>query len=68
VIGGRFYVVVSHFNGSTPDHRLYSYNPATNAWTARAAPSFSGSFTRVELDGRSYLFMAAGNKSALYTP
>jgi hypothetical protein len=24
--------------------------------------------TRVELDGRSYLFMAAGNKSALYTP
>ena len=68
VIGGRFYVVVSHFNGSTFDPRLYSYNPATNAWTARAAPSFSGSVTRVELDGRSYLFMAAGNKSALYTP
>jgi N-acetylneuraminic acid mutarotase len=68
VIGGRFYVVVEHFNGSTPDHRLYSYNPATNEWKARAKPGFFGSATRVELDGRFHLFMATGNKSALYTP
>lgn len=68
VIGGRFYVVVGHFNGTTPDHRLYSYNPTTNEWRARAAPSFFGSVTRVELDGRFHLFMASGNKSALYTP
>ena len=68
VIGGRFYVVVEHFNGSTPDHRLYSYSPTTNEWKTRAKPSFFGSATRVQLDGRFHLFMATGNKSALYTP
>jgi N-acetylneuraminic acid mutarotase len=59
---GKFYVVV---RGHT-----YAYNPATNQWTTRAAaPSGGfGSVTRVALDGRSYLFMATGNQSWLYTP
>jgi N-acetylneuraminic acid mutarotase len=62
-LGGRFYVVVS---GSVM--RSYAYNPATNRWTAKAAPDFLGSVVRVALDGRSRLFTASGNRSALYTP
>ena len=62
---GKFYVVVG---GSPP--RTYAYNPVTNQWKARAAaPSFGfGSVTRVTLDGSTYLFMATGNRSWLYTP
>jgi len=59
---GQFYVVVG---GQT-----YAYNPVTNQWKTRAAaPSGGfGSVTRVTLDGISYLFMATGNQSWLYTP
>jgi N-acetylneuraminic acid mutarotase len=67
-LGGRFYVVVHGFNGTTPVNRAYAYNPAINQWTAKAAPNFFGSATRVTLDGRPHLFMAGGNRSALYTP
>ena len=67
-LGGRFYVVVHGFNGTTPDIRAYTYSPGTNQWKPTAAPDFSGSATRVTLDGRSHLFMAGGNRSALYTP
>jgi hypothetical protein len=59
---GQFYVVVG---GQT-----YAYNRATNQWKTRAAaPSGGfGSVTRVTRDGNSYLFMATGNQSWLYTP
>ena len=59
---GKVYVVVG---GQT-----YAYNPATNQWKTRAAAPSSGfgSVTRVTLDGNSYLFMATGNRSWLYTP
>jgi N-acetylneuraminic acid mutarotase len=59
---GKFYVVVG---GQT-----YAYNPVTNQWKTRAAaPSGGfGSVTRVTLDGKTYLFMATGNRSWLYTP
>jgi Kelch motif len=67
-LGGQFYVVVHRFNGTTPVIRAYAYNPATNKWTAKAAPDIFGSMARVTLDGRSFLFMAAGDQSALYTP
>ncbi|HEY5939368.1 MAG TPA: kelch repeat-containing protein, partial [Gemmatimonadales bacterium] len=62
---GKFYVVVC---GSTP--RTYAYNPVTNKWTTRAnAPSCGfGSVTRVTLNSSTYLFMATGTKSWLYTP
>jgi hypothetical protein len=60
---GQFFVLV----GGSPN-RAYAYNRATNQWKARAAPDFFGSVTRVTLDGRSYLFTATGNHSALYTP
>jgi hypothetical protein len=62
---GKFYVVVC---GSTP--RTYAYNPITNKWTTRAnAPSCgSGEVTRVSLNTSTYLFMATGNQSWLYTP
>jgi N-acetylneuraminic acid mutarotase len=65
---GQFYVVVQGFDGTSPDHHLYAYNRVTNQWKAKAAPSFFGSVTRVELDGSFRLFMATGDKSALYTP
>jgi hypothetical protein len=67
-LGGKFYVVVQGFNGTTPDNRAYAYNRGTNQWKATAAPDFFGSATRVTLDGRSQLFMASGDQSALYTP
>jgi hypothetical protein len=67
-LSGGLYVVVPGFNGSSPDHRLYAYNRATNRWTTKAAPGFFGSVTRVELDGRHHLFMATRDRSALYTP
>jgi Kelch motif len=59
---GKFYVVVG---GQT-----LAYDPLTNQWKTRAAaPSGGfGSVTRVTLDGSTYLFMATGNKSWLYTP
>jgi hypothetical protein len=61
---GKFYVVSG---GQT-----YAYNPVTNQWKTRAAaPSGGGGFgsvTRVTLDGNTYLFMATGNQSWLYTP
>jgi N-acetylneuraminic acid mutarotase len=62
-LNGQFYVVV----GGSPN-RAYAYNRVTNQWKVKAAPQFSGSVTRVTLDGRSYLFTATGNHSALYTP
>ena len=65
-LSGQFYVVVSNAAASGP--RLYAYNRSTNQWKAKAAPDFSGSVTRVALDGTYRLFMASGNKSALYTP
>jgi len=65
-LSGRFYVVVSNEAASGP--RLYAYNRSTNHWSAKAAPSFAGSVTRVLLDGTYRLFMASGDKSALYTP
>jgi N-acetylneuraminic acid mutarotase len=67
-LGGQFYVVVHGFNGTTPVIRAYAYNPATNKWTAKAAPDVVGSIVRVSLDGRPRLFTATGNRSALYTP
>jgi Kelch motif protein len=66
-LAGQFYVVVQRFNVSSPDRRTYAYNRTTNQWKAQAAPNFFGSVTRVTLDGRVHLFMATGNKSALYT-
>jgi len=62
-LGGRFYVVVS-----SSVIRAYAYNPATNKWTAKTAPDFFGPVVRVTLDGRSHLFTAAADRSALYTP
>ena len=59
-LSGQFYVVVSN--------ALYAYNRITNQWKAKAAPDFAGSVTRVALDGSYRLFMASGNRSALYTP
>jgi len=67
-LAGRFYVIVQRFSGGAPDHRAYAYNPATNQWRARAAPDIVGSTARVRRDGRSHLFTATGNQSALYTP
>ena len=59
---GKFYVVSG---GQT-----YAYNPVTNQWKTRAAaPSGGfGSVTRVTLNSSTYLFMATGNQSWLYTP
>jgi N-acetylneuraminic acid mutarotase len=68
VSGGRFYVVVQSFNGTTPNNRAYGYNRSTNQWKTITAPDFFGSATRVSLNGSSYLFMATGANSALYTP
>jgi N-acetylneuraminic acid mutarotase len=65
---GQFYIVVQSFAGASATNRTYAYNRATNQWKTRAAPSFVGPVTRVALDGRSYLFMASGDHSALYTP
>jgi N-acetylneuraminic acid mutarotase len=67
-LGGRFYVVVYGSNGNTSFTRAYAFNPATNKWTAKAAPDVVGSIVRVSLDGRPRLFTASGNRSALYTP
>lgn len=67
-LGGKFYVVVQGFNGTTPDNRAYAYNRSTNQWKAVAAPDFFGSATRVTLDGLPRIFMATGDRSALYTP
>ncbi|MGH7526784.1 MAG: Kelch repeat-containing protein [Gemmatimonadales bacterium] len=61
-LAGKLYAVVS-----SDVIRAYAYNPATNKWTAKAAPDIFGSVVRVTLDGRSYLFTANGNRSALYT-
>ncbi len=64
-LNGQFYVVV---HGSGGPARTYAYIPASNRWKAKAAPEISGSVTRVTKDGRSYLFTATGDQSALYTP
>jgi N-acetylneuraminic acid mutarotase len=70
VLGGKFYVVVQDFDGTTGSvvNRAYVYKPGTNRWEATVAPDFFGSMTRVTLDGRRHLFMAGGDRSALYTP
>ena len=60
---GQFFVVVS----GAP-HRAYAYNRITNQWKAKAAPPIFGSVTQVMLNGSTYLFTAAGDKSFLYTP
>jgi Kelch motif len=62
---GQFYVVVA---GSPA--RTYAYSPVTNQWKTRAAaPSYGfGSVSLVARDGLTYLFMATGNQSWLYTP
>jgi N-acetylneuraminic acid mutarotase len=61
---GQFFVVVQSASGP----RLYAYNRLTNQWKAKAAPPFPGAVTLVAQDGNTFLFLAAGNKSALYTP
>jgi N-acetylneuraminic acid mutarotase len=66
-LGGQFYVVVYGYNGTTPVLHTYAYNPATDQWTAKAAPDFIGPATRVTLDGTPRLFMVGVNQSALYT-
>lgn len=60
-LGGRFFVVVG---GS----RAYAYNPATNKWTAKAAPEFFGPVVKVVVDGKSRLFTVGEGRAALYTP
>jgi len=67
-LGAQFYVLVVHFNGTTPDHRLYAYSPVTNKWTAKAAPDVVGSTVKVFLNGRPRLFTAAADRSAMFTP
>jgi Kelch motif len=62
-LGGHFFVVVS----GTPV-RAYAYNPATNKWTAKAAPEFFGPVVKVVVDGQSRLFTVGGGRAALYTP
>jgi N-acetylneuraminic acid mutarotase len=59
VIQGQLFVVTS--GGA------FAYNPATNKWTSKAAPSSSGELTRVFIGANSYLFLA-GRPSQLYTP
>jgi len=59
-VNGKFYVVAPG--------RTYAYNPVTNQWQIKAAPQISGSVVKVGLAGGYYLFTAAGNQSALYTP
>jgi N-acetylneuraminic acid mutarotase len=59
VIHGQLFVVGS--GGA------YAYNPATNKWTAKAAPLARGPLTKVYINGNSYLFLP-GRPSQLYTP
>lgn len=76
VIAGKFFVIT----GSFSQRRSYEYNPGTNTWRARAAPSLEHEgVVRVTLDGKSYLLAAGGghgfvnnaddipNASELYT-
>jgi hypothetical protein len=77
VLGGQFYVIVQQFSGASTYYLTYAYNRSTNQWKAKAAPSFDnslggfrgkGALTKVTLNGRAALFMAAADQSALYTP
>jgi hypothetical protein len=82
VLGGKLYVIASSFNPQDArpgsELRAYVYNPATNLWKPRAAPTWThGTAVRVTLDGKSHL-LAVGdshgllnetpNDSELYTP
>ena len=77
VLGGQFYVVVQQFSGASSYYLTYAYNPATNQWKAKTAPTFDqtvggfrgkGALTKVTLNGSARLFMATADQSALYTP
>jgi hypothetical protein len=74
VLQGKLFVVVSGPAGL----RAYAYNPATNTWTAKAAPRREHpAIVQVTLDGKPRLLAVGGvrydpgaipNDSELYTP
>jgi N-acetylneuraminic acid mutarotase len=74
VLQGKLFVIVSGPAGL----RAYAYNPATNTWTAKAAPRREHpAVVQVTLDGKPRLLAVGGvrydpgaipNESELYTP
>jgi N-acetylneuraminic acid mutarotase len=65
----QFYVVV--LMPPNQGSKLYAYNPATNQWTSRKAPTngVAGPPVKVMLNGTPRLFMPTGyGSSYLYTP
>jgi N-acetylneuraminic acid mutarotase len=71
VLQSRLFVLSwSHPSGGNVVLKAYSYNPASDTWTARAAPpGVAGPIVKVLVNGQARLFMPGGfGPSYLYTP
>ena len=70
VIQRKLFVISRGYNldGTFSSISAFSYDPATNSWTRKAAPPGLGPLATVGLNGQQRLFLAGAVSSYLYTP
>lgn len=68
VLSGQMYVLNARYDYSGSDyvHDFYSYNPSTDAWTARARPSYDHAYGAAGVIGGK-LYVAGGYDDGLQT-